>query len=161
MRSVAETVVVFSVFPATSKLHLLINISTVSVNWSQLTSLSEDYLFHDDFVGLAILQEIISNMTSTASDISPSSLNLSQSAIDNFTALTDATSGEVSALTEYVRDVFLPKVVSLSASLRGNQMGLSSDQLLTEVATLNGELLSDVPATSRGQCECDLIKFNV
>ena len=94
--------------------------------------------------------------TSTASDISLSSLNLSQSAIDNFTVLTDATSGEVSALTEYVRDAFLPKVVSLSASLRDNQMGLSSDQLLTEVAALNGELLADVPATSRGQCECDL-----
>ena len=90
--------------------------------------------------------------TSTASAISLSSLNISQSAIDNFTLLTDAAAGEVSALTRYVRDTFLPEVVSLSASLRGNQMDLSSNELLTEVAALNGELLSDVPATSRGQC---------
>ena len=65
MRSVAETVVVFSVFPTISKLHLLTNISAVPVNWSQLTSLSEGDLFQDDFVGLAILQEIISNMVGT------------------------------------------------------------------------------------------------
>ena len=65
MRSVAESVAVFSVFPATNKLHLLTNISTVPVNWSQLTSLTEDSLFRDDFVGLTNLQKLISNMVGT------------------------------------------------------------------------------------------------
>ena len=62
MRSVAESAVVFSVFPATNKLHLLTNISTVPVDWSQLTSLSEDNLFQEEFVGLANLQKILANM---------------------------------------------------------------------------------------------------
>ena len=62
MRSVAESVAAFSVFSATSKLRLLTNISAVPVNWSQLTSLSEEHLFQDEFVGLTNLQEIISNM---------------------------------------------------------------------------------------------------
>jgi hypothetical protein len=65
MRSVAESVVVSSVFPATNKLRLLTNVSSFPVNWSQLTTLSEDHLFRDEFVGLASLQEIISNMVGT------------------------------------------------------------------------------------------------
>ena len=96
--------------------------------------------------------------TSTVSDVSPSSLNLSQSAIDNFTALIDATADEVFGLSEYVGGTFLPKVVSLSSSLRGNQTALTDNQLLTDVAALNGEILSDVPATSRGQCKFGIIK---
>ena len=62
MRSVAESAVVFSVFPATNKLHLLTNISTIPFDWSQLTSLSEDSLFQEEFVGLANLQKILANM---------------------------------------------------------------------------------------------------
>ena len=95
---------------------------------------------------------------STVSDVSPSSLNLSQSAINNFTALIDATTDEVSGLSEYVGGTFLPEVVSLSSSLRGNQTALTGNQLLADVDALNGEILSDVPATSRGQCKFGIIK---
>ena len=46
--------------------------------------------------------------------------------------------------------------MSLSSSLRDDQTALSSDQLLTEIAVLNGEILSAVPSTSRGQGEFSL-----
>ena len=92
--------------------------------------------------------------TLAASDVS---LNLSQSAINNFTDLTRAASSSVSALTDYVYATFLPQVMSLSTSLRGNQTALCGDQLLTEIVSLNGEILSAVPATSREQCKLNLM----
>ena len=62
MRSVAESVGVLDVFPSTNKLQLLTNISFVPVNWSQLTSLTNDSVFQDEFVGLANLRGILNNM---------------------------------------------------------------------------------------------------
>ena len=62
IRSVADSLAVFNVFPMTNKLHLITNISTLPVNWSQLSSLTEDDLFQEGFVGLTSLQEIITNM---------------------------------------------------------------------------------------------------
>ena len=88
--------------------------------------------------------------TTAAYDVSLSSLN-------NFTALTGAASSNVSALTDYVYGTFLPHVMSLSTSLRGNQTALSGDQLLTEIVSLNTEIVSAVPATSREQCELNLM----
>lgn len=63
MRSVAESVAVFSVFPTTNELLLLTNnTSTLPVNWSQLTSLTVENLFQDEFVGLTDLRTFLDNM---------------------------------------------------------------------------------------------------
>ncbi len=90
MRSVAESVVVSSVFPATNKLRLLTNISRFPVNWSQLTTLSENHLFQDEFVGLASLQEIISSMVGTCSFRTSYSQLSYLKAFDNQTFITHA-----------------------------------------------------------------------
>ena len=86
--------------------------------------------------------------------VSLSSLNISQSTISNLSSLTSDAFNSVSALDDYIGRTFLPHVRSLSTSLRGNQTALTNDHLLTEIADLNGEILSAVPATSREQRKC-------
>ena len=62
MRSFAESLMVHNVFPSANKLHLLANVSTLSVNWTALASLTSDNLFQEGFVGLAHLQNVFSNL---------------------------------------------------------------------------------------------------
>lgn len=53
---------VHNVFPSASKLRLLANVSTLSVNWTALISLTSDNLFQDGFVGLAHLHSVFTNL---------------------------------------------------------------------------------------------------
>lgn len=62
MRSIVESLEVFSVFPSTNKLHLLTSTVSLPVNWSALISLTSGDLFQAEFVGFTNLQQIIDNM---------------------------------------------------------------------------------------------------
>ena len=184
-----------------NKLRLLSNVSTLPVNWSVLMSLTSDDLFHEGFVGLTRLHDVISNLVCTLPPkyvctfthysihslphtyfiplstfycvplplplhaicahvyhmllplfLVLCSLSPSQSEADNFTTLAEAASHNLSLLTNYIDNTFLPNVVSMATNLRDDQSRLTSTHLIEEIADIEREMEFVLPIKSRERC---------